>query len=870
MVTGNSDSENNVMEQVSEEESAEAQKESAEAQKVSAETQKESSETQTVSAEAQKVSKEEAKDVSSSETEMENDFSAQDDIFTQYVESLGTIAPGSLVEGQIIKIDGTDIFVDIGYKTEGRLDLGEFRGETVKVGDPVDVMVVNMEDRNGNLVLSKKKADLKRAWDLLFDAFRNSKYVQAKVIERIKGGLRAKFRGLSCFIPASQISRRREGNLDKYIEKELTFKVIELDKRRDNIVISRRAYLEEEYQKRLDSIFYELQEGEVREGVVRRITDFGAFVDIGGIDGLLHITDISWAHIGHPSEVLREGQKIDVVILTADRESEKISLGLKQKSNDPWTVADNKYPLGAVVHGKVKKIMNYGAFIELEEGVEGLLHISDMTWGGRLGTPRDMLEESDEVDVRVLKIDGEERKLSLGMKQTRPDPWRVVDKNYEVGSLVKGKVKNIVSYGAFIELEEGLEGLLHISDMSWTSRIKHPSQCITEGCAVEVKILDIDQENKRISLGLKQVYPDPWTTIDEKYRIAQIYHGKVKNVVTFGAFVELEEDVEGLVHISDMSWSGKVGHPSEVVSPGQAVEVKVLSVNKGEKKISLGIKQLSPDPWDTVDERYTEGTVYTGVVQNITGFGAFIELEAGIEGLVHVSDMSWEKPVTDPTKVLKPGEDIKVCVLDINKEDKRISLGIKQVSGDPWKEVKDHLFPGAVVLGQVVRITGFGAFIRVARGIEGLVHISQLSDEHVEHVEDVLSVGDEVKVKVLEFNPDDHRLRLSVREGAGADLTEDMVVPQAPTDGRTMIGDVIGESLMERFQQLKKDEAEKAQGDDAVPAAEEPVAVDEAVPEVAPKDAPEAEDVHGIEAESKQADEVQAEVVDAADDSEKE
>ncbi len=740
------------------------------------------------------------------ETQMEDDLAFQDNIFTQYVEALDTIAPGSLVEGQVIKIDGSDVFVDIGFKTEGRLDLGEFRGDSIKVGDPVDVMIVNMEDRNGNLVLSKKKADLKRAWDLLFDAFRNNKYIQAKVLERIKGGLRAKFRGLSCFVPASQISRRREGNLDKYMEKELTFKVIELDKRRDNIVLSRRAYLDEEYQKRLDSIFSEIQEGESREGVVRRITDFGAFIDIGGIDGLLHITDISWAHIGHPSEVLREGQKIEVMVLSADRESEKISLGLKQKSPDPWTVADNKYPLGAVISGKVKKIMNYGAFIELQEGVEGLLHISDMSWGGRLGTPRDMLEEGDDVDVRIMKIDADERKLSLGMKQTKPDPWKVVDRNFDIGTIVKGKVKNLVSYGAFIELDEGLEGLLHISDMSWTSRIKHPSQVITEGCMVEVKILDIDQENKRISLGLKQVYPDPWTAIDEKYRIGAIYRGKVKNVVSFGAFVELEDDVEGLVHISDMSWSGKVGHPSEIVSPDQAVDVKILSINKGEKKISLGIKQLSPDPWDTVDERYNEGEIYEGVVQNITGFGAFIELEAGIEGLVHVSDMSWEKPVSDPSKVMNPGDTIKVCVLDINKQDQRISLGVKQVSGDPWKEVKDKLFPGAVVLGQVVRITGFGAFIRVARGIEGLVHISQLSNEHVEHVEDVLSVGSEVKVKVLEFNPEDHRLRLSVRDGAGEELTDGLTGPQPAVDGRTMIGEVVGQQFLERLNQLKQAE----------------------------------------------------------------
>ncbi len=507
-----------------------------------------------------------------------------------YEKTLSHIQEGEIIRGHIIQIDRDYVLVDVGYKSEGAIPLHEFKegGKDLKVGDEIDVLLENKEDGDGFVVLSKEKANRIKIWDEINKLYENNQTVEGTIISRIKGGLTVDI-GLKAFLPGSQVDLRPIRNLDKLIGQKFPMKIIKLNRRRGNIVLSRRLLLEEEREKAKQKTLASLEEGQIVEGIVKNITDYGAFVDLGGIDGLLHITDMSWGRVNHPTELFEIGDKVKVKILKYDRESERVSLGLKQISPDPWENVEEKYPVGTRVTGKVVSITDYGAFIELEEGVEGLVHISQMSWTKRVRHPSKIVEIGDKIEAIVLSLDTEKKRISLGMKQIEPNPWSTADEKYPVGTIVEGKIRNLTEFGAFLALEEGIDGLIHISDISWTQRIGHPSEVLKKGQTVQAKVLSVDKENERLSLGIKQLTPDPWENVEEKYPVGTNLVGKIVKLTNFGAFAELEEGIEGLVHISELT-RRRINNPHEVVSMGDHVWMKVLKVDAAERKIGLSIK----------------------------------------------------------------------------------------------------------------------------------------------------------------------------------------------------------------------------------------------------------------------------------------
>lgn len=508
-----------------------------------------------------------------------------------YEESFKDVEEGSILRGKIIGIDENNVLVDVGYKSEGIIPLREFPDPSeIKVGQEIDVLLELAEDQDGMVVLSKRKADRIKNWEKIVEAYEKGETVKGRIRGRVKGGFSVDI-GMEAFLPASQVTLRPEGNLDQYIGEEFEFKIIKLNRRRKNVVVSRRALLEEERDELRSRTLAELEAGQIRKGKVKNITDFGAFVDIGGIDGLLHITDMAWGRIGHPSEVVKVGSEIEVKVLAFDPETQKISLGLKQLTPNPWDGVEERYPVGSKQTGRVVNITDYGAFVELEQGVEGLIHVSEMSWTRRIGHPSEVLSVGDTVEVVVLHIDRVAEKISLGMKQVEPNPWALVQEKYPVGSRVRGIVRNLTDYGAFVEVEEGIDGLVHISDMSWSSKITRPSDVVKKGDEIEAVVLSIDPDNKRISLGIKQLTPDPWTLVPGKYTVGQIVEGTVTKVVSFGAFVEIEEGVEGLVHVSQLSRE-HVADPSDVIKEGQRVTAKIIKLDPDKRKIGLSIREV--------------------------------------------------------------------------------------------------------------------------------------------------------------------------------------------------------------------------------------------------------------------------------------
>ncbi|PKK91501.1 MAG: hypothetical protein CVV64_07025 [Candidatus Wallbacteria bacterium HGW-Wallbacteria-1] len=718
------------------------------------------------------------------------------------LDSMDKIEDGAIIKGTVVSINEDEVLIDVGYKSEGIIPRSELlETDNVKVDDELDVMVVKKEDRNGNLILSRRRVTEKRAWDAIFNSKAGDGTIEGKVVRKVKGGLNVDIHGVLAFVPGSQMDIKREHNYDKYIGNTYTFAVMEVNKRRNNIILSRRKLMEENRDQALEKLYGDVKEGDVVNGTVRRITEFGAFVDIGGVDGLLHITDLSWAHVKKVTDVVNVDEVIEVKVLAMDREKGKISLGLKQKSSDPWIGVQERYSVGTEVEGVVRNIVNYGAFVEIEPGLEGLVHHSDMSWTRRVNNPKDFVKSGEEVRVRVLEIDLDQKKISLGMKQLTPDPWDDIKIRYKVDDVVKGKITNVVSYGAFVELEPGLEGLVHVSDMSWTKRVKHPDEIVRAGEDVDVRILEIDVDKRKISFGIKQATADPWSIIGKSYDIGEIYTGKVTNITNFGIFVELEEGIEGLVHVSDISWTQKIVNPAGVCAIGDEVKVKVLDIKPGDKKISLGIKQVSADPWSSVETEFKVGETYTGTVKNLTNFGAFVELKDGVEGLVHISDMSWTEKIDHPSQILKSSDKIRVKVLEINTSDKKISLGLKQLVLDPWAVFEEKYHEGMIVDGEVLRITSFGAFVRIEDGIEGLVHISQLSDKHVEKVEDVVAIGDRIRVKIIEIKDDERKLRLSLRDAdeevSKTDYKQHM--SSSSDDGQVTLGDIMSEEMRRKL-----------------------------------------------------------------------
>jgi small subunit ribosomal protein S1 len=500
---------------------------------------------------------------------------------------------GEVVRGRVVHVGNSEVLVDVGYKSEGAIPIEEFHrhGGLPKVGDEIEVYLEAKEDSEGLIVLSKDKADKIKVWDAITQAYEKSSPVEGRVVEVVKGGLSVDV-GVKAFLPGSQVDLRPVKNLTAMIGQSIRARVIKLNRRRGNVVLSRRAVLEEEREEKKKHTLEVLAEGMVLTGTVKNITDYGAFIDLGGIDGLLHVTDMSWGRVGHPSEIFQVGDQVEVVVLHFDRESGRVSLGYKQKSSDPWERVEQTYAPGTKARGRVVSLTNYGAFVELEAGVEGLVHVSEMSWTRRVRHPSKIVNVGDEVEVMVLEVNRGAKRISLGMKQVEPDPWATIDERYRIGNRVVGKVRNLTDFGAFIELEAGVDGLLHISDMSWTRNVGHPSEVLKKGQELETQILNIDKENKRISLGLKQIQPDPWTTVAQRYPMGSRVTGKVVRLTDFGAFVELEPGVDGLLHISQMS-ARSVGTPSEIVNVGDELTLLVIRVDPNERRIGLSLKELA-------------------------------------------------------------------------------------------------------------------------------------------------------------------------------------------------------------------------------------------------------------------------------------
>jgi small subunit ribosomal protein S1 len=523
------------------------------------------------------------------------DFGA---VLAEYEAASSVIKEGEVVRGRVIRLMEKDVVIDIGYKSEGIVDKSEFRGTDGKIhvaeGDEVDVLLEKTEDSNGYVVLSKEKAERLKVWKSVEEAYEKNEAITGRVMDRIKGGLKVDI-GLPAFLPGSLVDVRPVRNLESMIGLEFRMRVIKVNKRRGNIVLSRKAVLEEENASKKADTLANLEEGKILRGVVKNLTEYGAFIDLGGIDGLLHITDISWGRINNPSEKFQIGDELDVIVLKFDRERERVSLGFKQLQEDPWEAAPAKYPPQSRIRGKVVSLTDYGAFVEVEEGIEGLIHVSEMSWTKRIKHPSKMLNAADWVECVVLEIDQEGRRLSLGLKQTEPNPWDMISSKYRIGDRITGTVRNVTDFGAFIEVEEGIDGLVHISDLSWTKRIKHPSEVLNKGDEVEALILKIDSENQRLSLGVKQLLPNVLEDFFQTHNTGTVLPGKIVRLTEFGAFVELFEGVEGLVHISELS-EGHVDRPEDQFAVDQEVRVKVIKIDPVEKKIGLSIKAAIGEP----------------------------------------------------------------------------------------------------------------------------------------------------------------------------------------------------------------------------------------------------------------------------------
>ncbi|OFZ29076.1 MAG: 30S ribosomal protein S1 [Bdellovibrionales bacterium RIFCSPHIGHO2_01_FULL_40_29] len=499
---------------------------------------------------------------------------------------------GDVVAGTVVEVQSDYVLVDINYKSEGLIPINEFRVvdgvRQVKAGDKVEVLIDRIENENGMIALSKDKADMMRAWSDISKAAENEEVIEGLVIAKVKGGLSVDI-GVKAFLPGSQIDLRPVRNMDVYLGKKYKFKVIKFNKKRGNIVLSRRALLEEERDSLKSQTAETMKEGATVTGLVKNITDYGAFIDLGGIDGLLHITDMSWGRVKHPSEVINVGDEIQVKILKYDTEKERVSLGLKQLTPDPWEAVKNSYKIGAKVKGKVVSLAEYGAFIELGDGVEGLIHVSEMSWTKRVKHANQVVQVGDEVEVQVLEIDGENRRISLGMKQLQANPWVEMKESYSPGTIIEGEVKSVTDFGIFVGIEEGIDGLVHISDFSWTKRVNHPSEMFTKGQKVRAVVLGVDSENERFSLGVKQLESDPWSQIESKYGIGTQHDVKVTKTTDFGAFVELAADIEGLIHISELT-TDKVATVEDFIKAGDSVKAEVITIDKDARKIGLSSK----------------------------------------------------------------------------------------------------------------------------------------------------------------------------------------------------------------------------------------------------------------------------------------
>jgi small subunit ribosomal protein S1 len=538
--------------------------------------------------------------------EMDNPEEDLENLMELYEESFKRFQEGEVVNGKIISIDKENVLVDIGYKSEGIIPIHEFLDEegklSTEVGDSVEVMVEWWDDEDEVVILSKDKAEKIKVWEEIKTSYDENGTVEGVITSRVKGGFSVDI-GVPAFLPGSQADLRPIRNMDEMVGQTFKFKILKYNRKRSNIVLSRRAILEEEREAQRQATLNAIEEDKVLTGTVKNITEYGVFVDLGGVDGLLHITDISWGRVKHPSELFSIGDEISVKVLNLDLEKERVSLGVKQLTSDPWLTAQEKYPVGSRVTGKVVSLTDYGAFVELEEGVEGLIHVSEMSWTRKIRHPSKVVSVGDEVEAVVLDIKPENRRISLGMKQVVPNPWDLISEKYPVGTTIEGRIKNITDFGLFVGIDEGIDGLIHISDISWTKRIKHPNELYKKGDVVQAIVLDIDKNNERFSLGIKQLQPDPWETVAERYEVGKEITGTVTNVTDFGVFVELEEGIEGLVHVSEIS-KEKIKTPVGKFEVGDVIRSKVMNINSEERRIGLSIKRLEMEDEQNLISEY--------------------------------------------------------------------------------------------------------------------------------------------------------------------------------------------------------------------------------------------------------------------------
>lgn len=596
------------------------------------------------------------------------------------------IRNGAILTGTIIDVHPSELFVDIGYKTDGIIKSEELPDElrsTLKKGDQLRVYVKQVDDRHGQVILSFKRAREMDAWDEIHSAFQNKKPIEGLIRDRIKGGYEVDIKGVRAFLPQSQLSHGK--NMKESMGKPYAMLVTEFDRRRKNVVVSERAVIEESRTKYRDEIFGKHVVGDLIKGTVSRIVEYGAFIELGGgVEGLIHRNDLSWSVITNPREVVEVGQEIDAKILKMDLEKGKIGLGLKQKRDDPWATVEQRYEVNRKYDGKVKNLMDFGAFVELEEGVEGLVHISDLSWARNVRHPGDIVKSGETIKVAVKEIDKTKKRISLSYKDTLPHPWDGVEKRFKVGDLVKGKVNNLTDFGAFIEIEDGIEGLLHISDMDWVKKISHPKEVLEKGQEVQVKVLNIDTQNRRLSLGLKQTVADPWEVVDTQYHVGDTVSGVVKSLVSYGAFVQLPNGLEGLLHISEFSWENDVKEPADKVKVGDQVTVAVYEVDKGKQKVGLSLRRLSEDPWKGIERRFPSNSVQSGKITAVDNNGAEVELANGVEGYIHISQIAQTR-VQHPNEAVNVGDTVHFKVLEIDRKNRKLKLSIKEAVMDSEK-----------------------------------------------------------------------------------------------------------------------------------------------------------------------------------------
>ena len=529
---------------------------------------------------------------------------------------------GSIIKGTIIEIRPTEVVVDIGGKSEGIIHANEFVDiSELQVGSEIEVFLEKLEDREGNPVVSFDKAEQKKNWEKIVENCEEGSIIPGRVRSKVKGGLIVSI-GVDSFLPASQIDVQPPKNLDQYVGQTYDFKVVKINLDRKNIVVSRRELIEEQRMEKRRSLLEQVKPGDKRRGQVKNITDYGAFVDLDGLDGLLHITDMSWGRIQHPSEMVKQGEEIEVVIIEIDRERERVSLGLKQLADNPWEKIEEKYPIGSTVAGKVVNLVPYGAFIEIEEGVEGLVHVTELSWTKRITKPGEVLRIGEEIQAVVLGIQKEEQKISLGTRQLDANPWDMARHNYPVGARVRGQVRNLTTYGAFVELEEGIDGMVHVSDMSWTRKVNHPSEVVKKGDEVDAIVLDVDADSQRISLGMKQLSTDPWDEIETHYKIGDVVKGTVSKITSYGAFIELDNDIDGLVHISQIS-EERIETIKDVLDDGAEVEARVIKIDKDERRIGLSVKAANYSDEDLAKERQAFDNVTA--TEDLTNLGDLLD-----------------------------------------------------------------------------------------------------------------------------------------------------------------------------------------------------------------------------------------------------